>query len=169
MNQEQLIWKYLDGQCSAEEKAAIEQQLSSDENFRALLEERKSLDQAFEQLELEQPSLRFATNVMENLPALYQQLPVRQLLGPSWIKAFWGSLTALLVAAIAAAFYLPDSSTANNPAYSRVIGDTLERIPDVLLLPYKWAMILVAISCSFLLLMMLDRRMAARSSKKLSS
>lgn len=159
MSHDELIWKYLDGGCNAEEKANVEQLLAADPAFLKAFEERKQLTLAFQSLELEQPSLRFTTNVMENLPLLYQSLPAKQLLGPNWIKAFWGSLSILILSALGVGLFSPNTvtSTANNEIYK-----TLTEIPRMLFVPYKTSLILLALSTSYLLLMLLDRRWERR-------
>lgn len=158
MEQDELIWKYLDGHCDAAEKAAFEQRLATDPSFKKAFEERQALDQGFQSLTLEEPSMRFTTNVMENLPVLYQQLPARQLLGPVWVKAFWTSLSFLMVSALGLGFFGPDTATSSG-TYRDNIAQRLIDLPQVLFLPYKSALILLAISSSIILLMMLDKRL----------
>ncbi len=169
MEQDELIWKYLDGHCDAAEKAAFEQQLATDPSFKKAFEERQTLDQGFQSLTLEEPSMRFTTNVMENLPVLYQKLPARQLLGPVWVKAFWTSLSFLMVSALGVGFFGPDTA-ASSGTYSDEIIEDLINLPQLLFLPYKSAVILLAISSSIVILMMLDKRLSkARKNKQTSS
>lgn len=65
---EELLWKYIDGDCSDEEKQMIEAALEKDETLKQSMAERKALHLALQNIEEEVPSMRFATNVMENLP-----------------------------------------------------------------------------------------------------
>lgn len=168
MEQDELIWKYIDGHCDATEKAAFEQRLATDLSFKKAFEERQVLDQGFQTLTLEEPSMRFTTNVMENLPVLYQKLPARQLLGPTWIKAFWTSLSFLMVSALGLGFLGPDT-TSSSGTYRDEITQGLIELPQVLFLPYKSALILLAISSSIIILMMLDKRLGrARKNKSTS-
>jgi hypothetical protein len=158
MDQDELIWKYIDGHCDLAEKAAFEQLLTTDPSFKKAFEERQVLDQGFQSLTLEEPSMRFTTNVMENLPLLYQKLPARQLLGPVWIKAFWTSLSFLMVSALGIGFLSPDTATSTG-TYSNEITRNLIDVPQSLFLPYKSALILLAISSSLILLVMIDKRL----------
>ncbi len=156
MEQDELIWKYIDGHCNVAETAAFEQLLATDPSFKKAFEERQALDQGFQSLTLEEPSMRFTTNVMENLPVLYQKLPARQLLGPVWIKAFWTSISFLMVSTLGIGFFSPDTATTTS---SNEITRNLIDIPQMLFLPYKSALILLAISSSLILLVMIDKRL----------
>lgn len=158
MNQEDLIWKYLDEACDAKEKATVEQQLATDPAFRKAFEERKRLSFALQSLEPEQPALRFTANVMESLPLLYQSLPAKQLLGPNWIKIFWGSISMLLISALGVGIFSPDPGISPS-SFNNEIGKTITDITQQVFIYYKSALILLVLSSSYILLMMLDRRL----------
>ncbi|MEZ5038322.1 MAG: hypothetical protein R2828_00455 [Saprospiraceae bacterium] len=158
MNQDELIWQYLDGVCNEEEKAKVEQLIAADPAFLKAFEERKQLTLAFQSLELEHPSMRFTTNVMENLPLLYQRLPVKQLLGPNWIKAFWAGLSLLILSSFGLGIFSPNT-TLPSSEYSDELTEVLTKIPAMLFVPYKTSLILLALSASYLLLMALDRKL----------
>jgi len=89
MNQniEDRIWDYIDGISSAEEKSAIEKMISTnaewERTYRELLEAHQLLSNAA----LEEPSLRFTKNVMEEI-AKYQVAPATR----NYInkKIIWG-------------------------------------------------------------------------------
>lgn len=61
------LWQYIDGNCTPEEKTAVEKLLATDDgwqqNYQALLQ----VQQLLQQSALEAPSLRFTKNVMENI------------------------------------------------------------------------------------------------------
>lgn len=61
------LWQYIDGTCSAAEKAAVEQLIATDnlwkENYTALVQ----VQQLLQQSSLDAPSLRFTKNVMESI------------------------------------------------------------------------------------------------------
>lgn len=164
MKDNDLIWRFIDGDCDEAEKATITKRLEEDPTFRQVLEESQLLDRAFADLELEQPSMRFTTNVMENLPELYQQLPTLQLLGPGWIKAFWTSLTFLLVGTIGLGVFSPDATSSTSRDTSGWLGEMLQ-FAELPFLSYKSAVILFAVSSCSVFLMWLDRQLSGKRKK----
>ncbi|NET36291.1 MAG: hypothetical protein F6K19_30410 [Cyanothece sp. SIO1E1] len=156
MEENDLIWRFIDGDCDEAETKAVLQRMEEDPDFKRAVEERQQLDGAFADLELEQPSMRFTTNVMENLPVLYQQLPTQHLLGPSWVKAFWGGLTFLMLGTIGVGFFSPEAYAEPTGNFSREAID----ITKSLFLPYKTAIILLSISITSIFLVLLDKQLS---------
>ena len=64
---EEQLWNYIDGQCTANEKAEIEAKLAIDSNYQAVYEELLAVNQELNNLEFEEPSLSFTRNVMEQV------------------------------------------------------------------------------------------------------
>lgn len=64
---EERLWNYIDGVCSEDEKNFIEKLLQSDAAFRAKYQELLNLHQLIGKVELDEPSLRFTKNVMEEV------------------------------------------------------------------------------------------------------
>jgi hypothetical protein len=87
-----LIWKYLDGDCAPEEKEMVQQLLATDAGFEEELNLAKALQQALGALEPEEPSMRFAANVSEKLPALYRPVQVSADLLPKGVVQAFGTL-----------------------------------------------------------------------------
>ena len=74
-NIEDRLWDYIDGTCSAEEKTFVEQLIATQEAWRSKYHELMDVHQLMNNsLELEQPSMRFSQNVMEEI-ARYQITP----------------------------------------------------------------------------------------------
>lgn len=161
MEENDLIWRFIDGDCDEAETKALLQRIEEDPDFKQAVEERRQLDQAFVDLELEQPSMRFTTNVMENLPSLYQQLPTRDLLGPSWVKAFWGGLSFLMLSTIGIGFFSPETYPEPSNNFTR---ETID-LTKSLFLPYKTAIILLSISITSIFLVLLDKQLSRRNKK----
>ena len=71
MNQQQHIeeqlWSYIDGFSSEEERSAIEKLLQSDVEWKNKYNELLDAHQLIKSAELEQPSMRFTKNVMEQI------------------------------------------------------------------------------------------------------
>ena len=84
---EERLWDYIDGSCNQEEKTFIEQLLATNLEWKAKYKELLEVHQLMGSLELEQPSMRFTQNVMEEI-GKYQIAPAAQ----SYInkKVIWG-------------------------------------------------------------------------------
>ncbi len=161
MEENDLIWRFIDGDCDEAELKVLLQRMAENAEFKQAVEERQQLDKAFGALELEQPSMRFTTNVMENLPVLYQQLPTQQLLGPTWVKAFWSGLTFLMLGTIGVGFLSPEASISSTEGLSQ---ETIN-FTKSLFLPYKTAIILLSISITSIFLVLLDKQLSKGNKK----
>jgi hypothetical protein len=65
---EQLLWNYIDNTCNAEERKMIEAFLQKDNGWKKKYQELLHLNQLMHKsMELEEPSMRFAKNVMEEI------------------------------------------------------------------------------------------------------
>lgn len=67
---EERLWNYLDGACDAGEKSAIEQLLDSNVEWRSKYQELLDVHQLLTATELDEPSMRFSRNVMEEITRL---------------------------------------------------------------------------------------------------
>jgi hypothetical protein len=68
---EERLWDYIDGISSAEEKPVIEKLLESNAEWKAKYHELLEAHQLMQSSELEDPSLRFTKNVMEEIAKLH--------------------------------------------------------------------------------------------------
>lgn len=88
LNMEERLWDYIDGTCSAEEKSFVEKLIESNMEWKAkykeLLEVHNLMDN---QLELDEPSLRFTRNVMEEIAKLHIAPATRTYIDK---KIIWG-------------------------------------------------------------------------------
>jgi hypothetical protein len=73
-NMELLLWEYIDGQLSGEEKAKVEQLLHQDAEWKKTFLEIKEMNALLMSSETEQPSMRFSKNVMDEI-ARYKIAP----------------------------------------------------------------------------------------------
>lgn len=64
---ENRLWDYIDGFATAEEKTVIEQLIASDAAWREKYKELLEVHQLMQSAELEQPSMRFSKNVMDEI------------------------------------------------------------------------------------------------------
>ena len=68
---EERLWNYIDGACAADEKSAIEQLLDSNVEWQSKYRELLDVHQVLHTTELEEPSMRFSRNVMEEIARLH--------------------------------------------------------------------------------------------------
>lgn len=66
-NIENRLWDYIDGVCSEEEKSLVEQLIASNQEWKEKYKELLEAHQLMANIELEEPSLRFTRNVMEEI------------------------------------------------------------------------------------------------------
>jgi hypothetical protein len=74
---EERLWDYIDGTCDEEEKTFIEQLIATNLEWKAKYKELLDVHQLMGNLELDQPSMRFTQNVMEEI-GKYQIAPAAQ-------------------------------------------------------------------------------------------
>jgi len=81
------LWEYIDGQSSHEEKSAIDKLIETNKEWKEKYHELFELHQLVQSSALEEPSLRFTKNVMEEI-AKYQIAPAAK----TYInnKIIWG-------------------------------------------------------------------------------
>ena len=86
-NIEERLWEYIDGISSIEERSSIEKLLETNQQWKQKYQELLEIHQLVQSSTLEEPSLRFTKNVMEEI-AKYQIAPATK----SYInnKIIWG-------------------------------------------------------------------------------
>ena len=101
-NIEERLWEYIDGTCSTEEKTFIDQLIATNKEWMAKYKELLEVHQLMNQIDLEQPSMRFTQNVMEEIGRL-QIAPAAQ----SYInkRVIWGIGTFFLLSIIGFLIY----------------------------------------------------------------
>ena len=156
---EHIFWKYLDGTLSEAEKNSLEQRRKDDPAFHAAISEREELHRQLQETTAEQPSLRFARRVMENLPAIYRRT-LEPLVRPLWIKVFFGSLgTFLLSYFVLVAYYVQEKPIDQQDqvvSFANRIGGLIAGLPP------QFFTVLAALSVGFLALILFDRFLKAR-------
>ncbi len=84
---ESRLWDYIDGNAGQEERSAIEKLIAENNEWRLKYAELLELHQAINLTELEQPSLRFTKNVMEEISRLQITPAARDYINQ---KVIWG-------------------------------------------------------------------------------
>lgn len=67
MTIEEEIWDYIDGNCTAAQTLVIEARIGSDPAYSALYKEFMDIHQQMAEIDLEEPSMSFTRNVMEQV------------------------------------------------------------------------------------------------------
>ncbi len=105
-----LIWRYIDGQCSADESREVENRLKSDPTFRKQCSEVEEMDALLSKRAPELPSLRFGKNVMDRIsqiaPSTYE-IPV---ISRRVVWGFFSGMAVLIAAALMIVISFPSLS-----------------------------------------------------------
>ena len=99
---EERLWDFIDGTCNAEEKTFIEQLIATNAEWKAKYKELLEVNQLMGHIDLEQPSMRFTQNVMEEI-GKFQIAPAAQ----SYInkRVIWGIGTFFLLSIVGFLIY----------------------------------------------------------------
>ncbi len=154
---DKLMWKYLDGEANEQERTWVQRRLTEDAAFKSELQSRQQLNHALQQMDAEQPSMRFVINVMDRLPILYKK-SIEPLVNPKWVKAFLGGLVVFVVGLFGFAATFEGSTSSNIP------GENL--ITQLYNTPVSVFTTLAIISFSYLFFVLLDRQLKKRFAKR---
>jgi len=152
-----LLWKYIDGQCAPEEALQLEQRLEHEADLKAALELRLRLNQSLRQLPLEQPSMRFALNVMDRLPGLVKKISIEPLVSRRWLGAFWAAMATVVCAVMALVFDGETAAMASSSSPTAKIVDQWTAIFERL--PYSYLLAGAAVAFGLLTLAAIERRL----------
>jgi hypothetical protein len=117
---EEKIWSYIDGSSAKEEVAFVEQMIATDTIWRAKYGELKEINQLLKaDMELEQPSMRFSMNVMDQLQGLQPAPATKQYINKSIIRIIALFFIVTIVGFLIYSFTLIDwsSSTSTGDSY----------------------------------------------------
>lgn len=112
---EERLWDFIDGTCNAEEKTFIEQLIATNAEWKAKYKELLEVNQLMGNIDLDEPSMRFTQNVMEEI-GKFQIAPAAQ----SYInkRVIWGIGTFFLLSILGFLIYgfgqIDWSSTSGN-------------------------------------------------------
>jgi|SRR5579875_2393601 len=84
---EMRLWEYIDGACNSHEQSAIEQLIAEHAAWRAKYHELLEINQLMQASELEQPSLRFTKNVMDEIARYHIAPATKEYINK---KVIWG-------------------------------------------------------------------------------
>jgi len=102
---EEQLWNYIDGFCSQKEQEEIEKKLAEDQSFRDLYAQLLTVNQQLNtHLELDEPSMSFTRNVMEQVKGEMAPAAIKSKVDYRVIYAIGGFFAVLLLATIVYAF-----------------------------------------------------------------
>ena len=148
----ELMWKFIDGDCEAEEFSYVQKKLDVDPLFHNEWKEKLILHEALKEIDYNQPSLRFVKNVMEALPAGNFKLTIPPLVPKSTIwRVIYGSIafTAMMIFA----------GWGNDPITAQLLpGErSYSQLTALLIgIPGSTWQIIMAVSLGFLVLIGMD-------------
>lgn len=118
---EEQIWEYIDGNCTAEEKLAIEAKIASDKSYSLIYQELLTVNEQLKTIDLDEPSMAFNRKVMdlvnlETAPiALKTKVDQRIIYG---IAAFFIlGIFSILIYALSQTHFRASGTTLNLPAF----------------------------------------------------
>jgi len=91
------LWEYIDGQAKADERTAIEKLVQENAEWKAKYQELLEVHESLNLVELEQPSLRFTKNVMEEIARLQIAPAAKQYINSKIIWAIGGFFITVIV------------------------------------------------------------------------
>jgi hypothetical protein len=96
------LWEYIDGISQADEKSVIEKLIAEQETWRKKYSELLEIHQLLAQTELEQPSMRFTRNVMEEIAKHHIAPATKQYINK---KIIWGIASFFILLVIGFLLY----------------------------------------------------------------
>jgi hypothetical protein len=101
---EEILWNYIDGNCTPEEQKIIHTLIAEDEAYRLKYQELLSLDKQFSAVELDEPSMAFTYNVMETIRTENALVPLKAAINKKIIMGITIFFGVTLVATLIFAF-----------------------------------------------------------------
>ncbi|MBI3139455.1 MAG: hypothetical protein HYZ15_12830 [Sphingobacteriales bacterium] len=119
---EERLWEYIDGTSAAGEKQLIEDLLRQHAEWREKYRELLELSEALKSSELEEPSLRFSKNVMEEIAKLHIAPATKNYINNKIILGIGIFFISLLLAILVYGFSQMDWASAESNSISDKLG-----------------------------------------------
>ena len=117
---EERLWNYIDGVASTEERSAIEQLLQSNLQWQRKYRELLDIHQLLQASELDEPSLRFTRNVMEEIAKYLIAPATKTYINKKIIYGISGFFITMIIGFIIYGLGQIDWSTAGNSNYTNL-------------------------------------------------
>jgi len=136
---EEKLWEYIDGTLGMSEKGAIEKLINNNAEWRMKYQELLQVQQLIQSTELEQPSLRFTKNVMDEIAKFSIAPATREYINKKVIFGIGGFFVTVIASFIIYGIFQIDWSLATdsktsfgfdlgNVDYSRIFNNTFVNI-----------------------------------------
>lgn len=158
-SREEELWEYLDGQDDPRQKALLEERLRAEGALRRELALRRKLNERLNEMEPEQPSLRFTQNLMERLPQLYRRIQLKPLISPIWVKTYLVVFTLTVLSLFG--FGLLSTTSSLIPLNLNLKADSFSLEMEASI-SMRLAIIVTGITAAALFLFWLDKRLSKR-------
>ena len=123
-NIEEILWNYIDGNCTTDEQEAISKLIAQDESYRLKYNELVKLNEEFMAIELDEPPMAFTDNVMEDIRAEYAKKPLKSAINKKIITMisifFVLTISVLLVITLSNISFSSAGSSINVPSNFKV-------------------------------------------------
>lgn len=120
---EEKLWDYIDGTCTTDEQKAISLLIETDKAYQDKYHELLQLNSEFNCMELDEPSMPFAYNVMEAIRAEQAQKPLKTSINTYIIKGIAAFFVLVIAGMLIAFFATTDWSAGTETANSLNLPD----------------------------------------------
>ena len=123
MNMEERLWEYIDGLCNDAENAEINRLIHTDSQWKSKYAELLELQQMIHASELQQPSMRFSQNVMEEISKLYIAPATKTYINKKVILGIGGFFITMIVGLLIYSFAQVNWSEGSDSAVVSDLGN----------------------------------------------
>ena len=121
---EEKLWDYIDGTCTSDEQKAISLLIATDKIYKDKYDDLLRLNNEFVNMELDEPSMPFAYNVMEAIRAEQAEKPLKTTINSYIIKGiaafFILTITGLFFATFSTIDWSASTETANSLQFPNI-------------------------------------------------
>ncbi len=160
---EQMWWKYIDDECTEEERKMMKQLLEDDPSAKEAFMLRNALHQNLTKGELLEPSFNFTNKVMDALPPPEYIVKTTPIISPLGHKIFWVLISLLLLSVIVLLWRTEPGTTSAYSVYLKEINQFI--IDSCSWIPVPVLQTLVMLFITSITLLGLDALMKRRFQK----
>ncbi|RNL50684.1 anti-sigma factor [Pedobacter jejuensis] len=120
---DQQLWDYIDGNLNETQRKSIEEKIETDISVKLQYEELLNFNTAFNEMELDEPSMSFTRNVMDSVALEPAPVSLKTKVDNRIIYSIGGFFVVSLMALLGYVFY---NSTFTMPDFSRYLSVSFE-------------------------------------------
>jgi hypothetical protein len=137
---EERLWDYIDGQCSPDQRSAIDELIRSNLEWKRKYQELLQVHEMMNSATLDEPSMRFAKNVMEEIAKLHIAPATKSYINKKIIWGIGGFFITMIIGFVVFAFFQVNWTNGSNApdilskysstavSWSRFFGNTYTNI-----------------------------------------